>query len=589
MADIIDDQAPLTAPSRQRWVWRLAGGAIVVVVLFVASFEVFYAGKVLPGVSANGIYLAGASTADATSRLQAATTSYASAMLPVTYDQTTLHVPLNTLKLSYDNAQAASLAYGYGRTGSFGRRLHEQLRAMLVRSTNFADYTYNDTQLTPYVAQLSAVVSTPVTDATLTFSNNQAQVTPAVDGRRLNLGLLVMDIENRLGATSTMSVVAPVYRLPAAVSTAALTAATPQVDTDLLAPLTLTYGSTSQTVDQVTIARWIKVAATATPNFIDTHDVRDLYPQAPVANLSVDADAITAYISGLAGNVNKDPVNAQLAMINGTLTVTAPSVDGIALDTTGAVANITTALKQPSGDRTVTIAAKTTQAPVRADNLASLGITDQLSEGETYFPGSPAGRLQNVRAGAAKFNGVVLAPGEQFSFGKLLGEVDASTGYVPELVILADHEEDQYGGGLCQVSSTAFRAALAAGLPINERINHAFAISYYTWPYSVPGIDATIYYPAVDFKFTNDTGHYLLMQTTMKGYDLKFDYYGTKTKSGVIRGPYFVSGSNDATKPSQTVFYRDVLDLAGNVTKTDTFNTYYKSSLLYPVELNGSK
>jgi vancomycin resistance protein YoaR len=179
---------------------------------------------------------------------------------------------------------------------------------------------------------------------------------------------------------------------------------------------------------------------------------------------------------------------------------------------------------------------------------------------------------------------VVLKPGETFSFGKLLGDVGPETGYVPELVILADHEEKQYGGGLCQVSSTAFRAALAAGLPITERHNHSFAISYYTWPYSAPGVDATIYYPQVDFKFVNDTGHYLLMQTTMKGTDLKFDFFGTKTKSGAIRGPEFISGDSDTTKPSHTVFYRDVLDLDGKVIKTDTFNTYYKSSKDFPVQ-----
>lgn len=188
-----------------------------------------------------------------------------------------------------------------------------------------------------------------------------------------------------------------------------------------------------------------------------------------------------------------------------------------------------------------------------------------------------------MRAGASKFNGVLLKPGETFSFGKLLGEVDASTGYVPELVILGDHEEKQYGGGLCQVSSTAFRAALAAGLPITERVNHAFAISYYTWPYAAPGVDATIYYPAVDFKFVNDTGHYILMQTTMSGVDLKFDFFGTKTKTGVVRGPTFVTGSNDATVPSHTVFYRDVMDLDGKVIRTDTFHTYYKSSKDFPI------
>ncbi len=575
--------------SRPRWGWRIVGGAVVVVILLVGSFELVYAGKVYPGVSVDGVYVGGSSKTTADSTISAATVTYAAAILPVTYGTTTLKIPLHTLNLKYDATGGAALAYSYGRTGNLWVRATQQLRALVGRPTTYARYTYDDATLSPYIIQASNDVATPAVNAGLTFSNNQATVTPAADGKRLNLGLLVMNLQNRFGSTSTDTLAAPVYGLPAAVSTAALSAATPEADTDLTAPLQLTYGQSNQTVDQVTIAKWLKIGAVAPGDFLLTHDLHDLYPAPATASLSLDNAAITAYVNNLAANVNKDATNAQLAMVNGTLTVTSPSIDGVALDTSGAVTAITNALKQPNGNRTVTIAVKTTQAAVREDNLASLGITDQLSEGETYFPGSPAGRLQNVRVGSSKFNGVVLAPGEQFSFGKLLGEVDASTGYVPELVILSDHEEDQYGGGLCQVSSTVFRAALAAGLPINERVNHAFAISYYTWPYSVPGLDATIYYPAIDFKFTNDTGHYLLMQTTMKGYDLKFDFYGTKTKSGVIRGPYFVSGSNDAKQPSQTVFYRDVLDLAGNVTKTDTFNTYYKSSLDYPVQLNGTK
>ena len=267
----------------------------------------------------------------------------------------------------------------------------------------------------------------------------------------------------------------------------------------------------------------------------------------------------------------------------GKLTVTRASIEGLKLDQDAAVEVITTAVGL-SGSRNLKLKAAVTQADVREDNLDQLGIKELISEGQTFFPGSPSTRLTNVRAGANRFNGVLLKPGEVFSFGALLGDVGPQTGYVPELVILGDHEEKQYGGGLCQVSSTAYRAALLAGLPIVERHNHSFAISYYTNPYGVPGVDATIYYPQVDFKFKNDTPGYILIQTTMVGTSLTFDYYGTKTKSGAIRGPEFVTGSNDVTKPSHTVFYRDILDVTGNVTKTDTVNTYYESSLNFPVQ-----
>jgi vancomycin resistance protein YoaR len=583
---MLDDATSEDSRSNQRFsiFWRSLGVILVAALLVAASFELVYAGKVFPGVRADGVSLGGLGQNDVASHLTDATTQYATAVLPVSYGNTTLHIPLNSLALKYDTAKASSLAYSYGRTGDVWRRLHEQLRALTGRDTNFAAYSYDDTQLTPYLSQVSDDVSSVVTDATLSFNDNHAQVTPAQDGQRLDLGMMVSLIESHLATTSLTTVPAPVYALPAVVSTTALTSAIPQVDTALAAPITLTESTgDTRTIDQLTIASWVKITAHPASEVMDTHLLGDFYPMVAPAKLAIDQAAVSAYVATLASQINQSATNAQLSMQNNVLTVVKPSQNGAELDQTGVVKAISDSLTTSEASRTVALSIKTTQATVRQDNLADLGIVEQLSEGETYFPGSPSTRLINVRAGASKFNGVLLAPGEQFSFGKLLGQVDASTGYVPELVILGDHEEKQYGGGLCQVSSTAFRAALAAGLPINERVNHAFAISYYTWPYSAPGVDATIYYPEVDFKFTNDTGHYLLMQTTMSGVDLKFDFYGTRIKTGAIRGPNFVTGSSDPKVPSHTVFYRDVMDLSGNITKTDTFNTYYKSSSDFPI------
>ncbi len=304
---------------------------------------------------------------------------------------------------------------------------------------------------------------------------------------------------------------------------------------------------------------------------------------API-QVGLNTHKVDEYVAGLAGTVYQDPVNAVLGYgANNKTTVVKNSQNGLKLDVTKTTDGVKDALDNPVDQRNVTMSVAVAKADVREDNLAELGIQDHLSTGQTFFPGSPSTRLINVRAGASKFNGVMLKPGEVFSFGKLLGEVNASTGYVPELVILDKHEEKQYGGGLCQVSSTAYRAALLAGLPITQRHNHSFAISYYTAPYGVPGVDATIYYPAVDFKFRNDTPGHLYMQTRMVGTTLTFDYFGTKTKYGEIRGPQFITGDTDATKPSHTVFWRDVKDLTGKTIKTDEVHTYYQSSKDFPI------
>lgn len=160
------------------------------------------------------------------------------------------------------------------------------------------------------------------------------------------------------------------------------------------------------------------------------------------------------------------------------------------------------------------------------EQLKEMGVQELVSIGESDFSGSTYARMQNIEVGADRFNGFLIPQGEVASFNDQLGPVGPAQGYVPELVILGPKVDKEYGGGLCQVSSTAFRSALLAGVPIMERYPHSFAVSYYEpW-----GTDATIYPGSKDLKFQNDTDGALLMQTAMDRdtKKLRFLLYGTK-------------------------------------------------------------
>ena len=392
--------------------------------------------------------------------------------------------------------------------------------------------------------------------------------------------MVTLQLNQRLATTSTDKVIATTYSLPPAVDTAGLTAAKSQADTFLSTPLTLTYAGRTTTVPIATIASWLMVSGQLAASLgLPTYST-----VAPQVKVGLDQGAVAAYVSGLASKVDSSPVNATITMTNGQPTAASPGATGFKLDQTSSVAAITAALAKPSSsDRTLALNVTTVQPAVNSANLASLGINDLLSEGETWFPGSSYNRNQNIAVGSSKFNDVLIAPGETFDFNQQLGPVSQAAGYAPGLVILGNKEETQYGGGLCQVATTAYRAALLAGLPIVARTNHSYAVDWYVAPYGVPGVDATIYLPDPDLKFTNDTSAYILIQTIMTSDTLKFDFYGTKTKYGQIRGPYFVYGSSDATKASQTVFYRDIYNLAGQVTHTDTVTTTYLPSTDFPI------
>jgi len=160
---------------------------------------------------------------------------------------------------------------------------------------------------------------------------------------------------------------------------------------------------------------------------------------------------------------------------------------------------------------------------VATEQINTYGIKELVGEGTSDFSGSPANRRHNITVGADTLNGILIEPGQEFSLVQTLGEIDAESGYLPELVIKGNQTIPEYGGGLCQIGTTAFRLALDAGLPITERSPHSYRVSYY----EPAGTDATIYNPQPDLKFINNTGHYLLFITRIAGNLLTFQFYGT--------------------------------------------------------------
>jgi vancomycin resistance protein YoaR len=165
---------------------------------------------------------------------------------------------------------------------------------------------------------------------------------------------------------------------------------------------------------------------------------------------------------------------------------------------------------------------------VTTDSTNSYGIKEQIGRGYSEFSGSIPGRIHNVALAASRFNGVLIAPGESFSFNKTLGDVSAATGYQQAYIIKEGRTVLGDGGGVCQVSTTLFRAAMDAGLPITERHAHAYRVHYYEEGGYPAGMDATVFDPSDDLKFKNDTPGYILIQTKTDtdNLTLEFNLYG---------------------------------------------------------------
>lgn len=560
--------------------------ALLAIILLLGIIRIAYRGRLLPGTKVYGVYVGGLTKAEAVTLLNKQTGEYVdSSTIIVNGDKVQpLSIPASEVELTYDTQTAVDQLYTLGRDGQILSSLIDEAKLIVgLQPLPEGPVSYNPAKLYATIAPAYTPLNTPSKNATFSVSKTQQLViTPEQSGQRVDLAQFTDDYDSIVRNLKRSAVTLQTKPQPAAITTAALEAKQAALAPFVEQPLTLTYNSRSWKIPTSEIVNWLSYASLRGPQRVDllTNYYQSLAGNR-VETIGFDTARVTTYLNTLAKDINQPAKDAKLTISGDRATVFQQSQDGRAIDTVATTKAIMDNFSTDKPVATLPITVNVTKADVNDANLDRLGIKELLSEGVTYFPGSSANRLVNVRVGASKFNGVLLKPGEVFSFGALLGEVGPAQGYKEGHVILEGRQENQYGGGLCQVSSTAFRAALLAGLPILERYNHAFAISFYTAPYGVPGVDATIYYPQVDFKFRNDTDNYILIQTEMVGTTLKFRYYGTKKKEGVLRGPTFISGSSDPNQPSKTVFYRDI-KVNGQVTKTDTFYTTYRSALDYP-------
>ena len=319
-------------------------------------------------------------------------------------------------------------------------------------------------------------------------------------------------------------------------------------------------------VEKDDVASWIEFQPKETPT---GHRLEAIISQ----------DAIENYLTSFAPGLRINPVNAAFSMENGLVEAFSLSEPGSELDVESSAMTIKEMIEKE--DQSAKLAFNKLEPEITSESVNNLGINSLVGRGETNFAGSPSSRVHNIGVGANKYHGLLIEPGEEFSFNENLGPVNASTGYKPELVIKQGETVPEYGGGLCQVSTTLFQAAVKSGLEITERYNHSYPVVYY----GTPGFDATIYPPSPDVKFVNNTPGHLLIQTQIVGTRLRFDIYGQDDgREVVVDGPHtYDRQANGAVKAwlTQTVY-----DENDNVMLEKTFYSNYKSPSLYPVNRN---
>lgn len=246
--------------------------------------------------------------------------------------------------------------------------------------------------------------------------------------------------------------------------------------------------------------------------------------------------AIAASIDELiAKSFNRDAREVTIKTVSGAVVFDGVGIPGRRVESAIAAELTVAALQQEIVSITLPVTELSPKVTVLDPELIKRGIKEYVTVGESDFSNSPVNRRHNIDVGISRFNGHIIEKGETFSFNAVLGPVGAATGFRKELVILGDKTLPDYGGGLCQVSTTAYRGIWEYGFPVVQRRNHSFAVNHY-FP---QGTDATIYPPSVDMKFRNDSPGALLIQTHTEGDDAYYVYYGTRDdRTSEIIGPY---------------------------------------------------
>jgi len=239
--------------------------------------------------------------------------------------------------------------------------------------------------------------------------------------------------------------------------------------------------------------------------------------------LSLDKIKVEEYLDSIIyDEIKIAPIDAKFEIKNGRVIEFQESKDGLELNREATFNLLENAfLKELKED--LEIAVTELKSDIQTKEVNEFGLSEVLGTGHSSFSGSPQNRRHNIKTGSDALNGLLIKPGEEFSLVGALGNIDAESGYLPELVIKGNETIPEYGGGLCQIGTTLFRTVTASGLPVTMRRNHSYRVSYY----EPAGTDATIYDPWPDFKFLNDTENHVLIQTRIEGDDIYFDFWGT--------------------------------------------------------------
>ena len=435
------------------------------------------------------------------------------------------------VRIDYDATISAAAAAG----PAFGAVRLPVVQPFADSRSTLVALTLDETVLEAYLRRVGAEVAVPARDARLAVDAGGVRVSAPEEGVSLDLAAARSAVTAALARLEPVEIALPTEPVPPGVTAADLEEARRSAEALLRGPVAVTFDERTWELAAAQLA-----TALALPDG----------PAAAPPRLA--PDRLLPLLEPIAAEIDHAPVDATFGW-DGGLVVVDPGEDGVAVDLPALAEAVAAAVMTER--RIVDVPVVSTPPTVGPDAIDGLGITQLLASGASSFAGSSEARATNVAVATEYVSHSLIAPGGEFSFNHALGPIASERGYVQGTIILGDWFTSDIGGGVCQVSTTVFRAALFAGLPFPEWNPHTFRLAFYELDGSPPGIDAAIYQAddaegaTLDLRFANPTDGWLLLLLRLDGERLVADLYGSPTGFDVELGEPQLSDPVPAPAP----------------------------------------
>jgi vancomycin resistance protein YoaR len=478
----------------------------------VAGIQVAYSGRIYPGVRAMGVNVGGMTRDEGRVALADQVATMSNRSIVIGFKELSWTIAGHHLGVRPDVEPVLDEAFKLGREGNIFSRLAFQVQLAYDGASHAVHASgYDPVAMSAFMQALADAVDRPTTDATLALRpEGTVEYVEGQTGRTLHVEATQRRLAEALARPDVGYVELPIDEQIPRVGSAELAAAKAQAENFLSSPIALKFEELSW---ELTPKQLVTMASIP-----DTEGVR------------LDRGAIKTWATALAKEVEQEPQNARFSWQNGVTSLLRESKDGRSLDVEKTVDLVMA--KALTTDRTITLPISVTEPEVSQDDADKLHIQGAIEVSRTSFAGSSPPKQHNIGLATQRLNGVVVPPGKLFSFNKEVGSTSLDDGYMMGWGIANAGGRNvktvpSVAGGICQVATTLFHSVFWGGYQIEQRNYHLYWISGYNSK-GVEGLDATVDEEVgLDFRFTNNTENYLLIQSWVEGGRVVFGLYGT--------------------------------------------------------------